>query len=276
MGGVSLFCDVALAARIERAEVDLVRSGNEAARRRGATGIAIPVAGGFASVAEEGSPLNKVAGLGFDGVPGKAELDEIERAFGDIPVQAEVSNLADPEIGAVLTERGYRLVSYENVLGLALDGGYERVTPPGIAVQRTDEDFEAWLDVVVDGFATPDTQGVPSHEEFPREVIANAMRDLIAAAGVQRYVATHDGVIAGAASCRLVDGVAQLTGAATHPAHRRRGIQTALLSARLADLAEAGADIAVITTQPGSKSQENAQRRGFDMLYTRAVLVKHF
>ena len=66
----------------------------------------------------------------------------------------------------------------------------------------------------------------------------------------------------------------QLTGAATVPAHRRRGVQTALLSARLADAAAAGCDVAVITTQPGSKSQQNAQRQGFDLLYTRAVLVK--
>jgi GNAT superfamily N-acetyltransferase len=60
----------------------------------------------------------------------------------------------------------------------------------------------------------------------------------------------------------------------TAPAHRRRGVQTALLSARLADAAAAGCDIAVVTTQPGSKSQQNVQRRGFDLLYTRAVLVK--
>ena len=72
---------------------------------------------------------------------------------------------------------------------------------------------------------------------------------------------------------RMAGGVAQLTGAATAPAHRRRGIQTALLSARLADAA-ACCDAAVITTQPGSKSQQNAQRQGFDLLYARAVLVK--
>jgi GNAT superfamily N-acetyltransferase len=72
----------------------------------------------------------------------------------------------------------------------------------------------------------------------------------------------------------MAEGVAQLTGAATAPAHRRRGVQTALLSARLADAADAGCDIAVLTTQPGSKSQQNAQRRGFDLLYTRAILVK--
>ena len=72
----------------------------------------------------------------------------------------------------------------------------------------------------------------------------------------------------------MSEGVAQLTGAATAPEYRRRGVQTALLSTRLADAAGAGCDIAVVTTQPGSKSQENVQRRGFHLLYTRAVLVK--
>jgi hypothetical protein len=41
----------------------------------------IHIAGGVASFAEEGSPLNKVAGLGFGGVPSAAALDEVERAF---------------------------------------------------------------------------------------------------------------------------------------------------------------------------------------------------
>jgi ribosomal protein S18 acetylase RimI-like enzyme len=90
-----------------------------------------------------------------------------------------------------------------------------------------------------------------------------------------RYVALLEGAIAGGAGLRIEDGVAQLAGAATAPAHRRRGVQTALLSARLVDAAAAGCDVAVITTQPGSKSQQNAQRRGFELLYTRAVLVKY-
>jgi hypothetical protein len=95
---------------------------------------------------------------------------------------------------------------------------------------------------------------------------------IFAAAGVVRYVAVRDGLIAGGASFRMAQGVAQLAGAAT--AHRRRGVQNALLTARLADAADTGCDIAVVTTQPGSKSQQNVQRRGFDLLYTRAVLVK--
>ena len=73
----------------------------------------------------------------------------------------------------------------------------------------------------------------------------------------------------------MAAGLAQLTGAATVRAYRRRGVQTALLSTRLADAAAAGCDIAVVTTQPGSKSQQNVQRRGFYLLYTRAVLGKN-
>ncbi len=209
-------------------------------------------------------------------MPDSAALDEIERAFAarGAPVQIELAQLADPAIGDLLTGRGYRLESFENVLGRALTGEPERVMPPGVEVRPSgEEEFEAWLDVVAEGSAHPDTQGVPWHEEFPREMIIGAERDM-AAAGAIRYAALRDGIIAGGATMRIAEGVAQLTGAATAPAHRRRGMHTALLSARLADAAATGCDVAVITTQPGSKSQQNAQRQGFDLLYTRAVLIK--
>jgi ketosteroid isomerase-like protein/GNAT superfamily N-acetyltransferase len=276
-GRVPLFCDTTLAGRIERVEVRLIAQCSEAARRRaGTAGFVIPIAGGVASFAGEGSPYNKVAGLGFGGVPDPAALDEIEKAFADYgsPVQVELAHLADPAIEALLAGRGYRLESFENVLGRALAGEPERVVPPGIEVRPSGaEEFETWLEAVAEGSVHPDTQGVPWHEEFSREAIIAAERDSAEAASV-RYAALLDGVIVGGATMRISEGVAQLTGAATVPAHRRRGVQTALLSARLADATAAGGDVAVIVTQPGSKSQQNAQRQGFDLLYTRAVLVK--
>ncbi len=273
-----LFCDTALAARIERVETRLITAASRAARRRrkDAQGFVIPLAGGVASFAEDGSPWNKVAGLGFAGLPGPAELGEVERGFAarDAPVQIELAHLADPAIGAALTERGYRLESYENVLGRALDHRQDRALPSGIEVRRSgDDEFERWLRVVADGAEHPDAEGLPAHEDFPRDVYEAAERDM-AAAGVQRYVALRGGVFAGGAALRLSEGVAQLAGAATTPAHRRRGVQTALLAARLADAAAAGCDVAVVTTQPGSRSQHNVQRAGFDLLYTRAVLVR--
>ena len=265
-GRRSLFCDQAPAARIERAEADFMAAGS-------AQGFAMPVAGGIASFAAPGSPFNKVAGLGFGGVPTEAELSAVEAAFRerDCPVQVELAVLGDPAIGALLTGRGYRLVSFENVLGRAL--GDAAAVPDGIEVRLSrDDDFDQWLAVVVDAFAHPDAEGVPSHEEFPYDVLENATRAMVAA-GVRRYSARRDGALAGAASFRVAGTIAQLTGAATAPAHRRHGVQSALLAARLADATAAGCELAVVTTQPGSKSQENVQRLGFDLLYTRAILI---
>nr|WP_084535235.1 GNAT family N-acetyltransferase [Nocardia yamanashiensis] len=275
----TLFCGMELGARIEGVETDLITKGAAAAhaRRSDGQGFAIPLAGGVAAYAEPGSPLNKVAGLGFDGVPTTRELVEIEALYAkrDTPVQVELSHLADPEIGALLTARGYRLLGFENVLGLALTDADLPTPAPGVVVSPSDDtEFDLWLTLVADGFAHPDTQGIASHEEFPREIIAAAMRDLTTAAGVTRYLARHNDAPAGGASMRLAAGIAQLTGAATVPTHRRHGVQTALLATRLSDARTAGSDIATITTQPASKSQQNAQARGFSLLYPRAILVK--
>ncbi|CDO09554.1 acetyltransferase, gnat family protein [Mycolicibacterium cosmeticum] len=261
---MNFFPGTELAARIEAAETALISAGAAEVR---------PLAGGAACFAGPDSPLTKVVGLGFGGVPTDAELDEIERDYArrGAPVQVELSNLADPRIGALLTGRGYRLVSFENVLGT------RPVAEPGVPGVRVDKaraaELQAWIDVVVDGFAHPDAEGVPSHEEFPRDVLAAAVRDMVAA-GAVTYLARCQDTIAGGASMRLTDGVAQLTGAATAPAFRRRGVQSALLSARLSDAHAAGADIAVVTTSPGSRSQQNVQRKGFQLLYTRAILVR--
>jgi hypothetical protein len=66
--------------------------------------------------------------------------------------------------------------------------------------------------------------------------------------------------------------ITSATGAA-----RRRGRDDAFvipIAGGAACYAEDGCDIATVTTQPGSKSQQNVQRRGFHLLCTRAVLVK--
>ncbi len=276
MERTSLFCGTELAARIESAEAQLIEAATAAAQGRGAAGLALPVAGGLACMAEPGSPMNKVVGLGFGGAPAAATMEVIERAFADagVPVAVELCNLADPDVIDVLSGRGYLLVGFENVLGRAFVGGEPPPAPTGIEVRpaRAGE-RDAWVQVVVDGFAHPDGEGVPTHEEFPRDVVERAQRDF-ENAGATAYVAICDGAVAGGGSIRYTEGVAQLTGAATLPGYRRRGIQAALLATRLRDAAGAGCDIAVVTTAPGSMSQKNVQRSGFQLLYTRSVLVK--
>lgn len=275
-----LFASQDLAARIERAECgllqDSVRAVAELRPERGAT--TLPLAGGVASYSGDGSPLNKVAGLGFGGALREGDLEAVERFYRDrgSPVQVELSSLADPDIAPLLTRRGYRLMAFENVLGrdLHTEAHVSRSGADSIVVETTsDASFELWLDTLVTGFMQPDGDGAPAHESFMREALEEIIGDMASAPGLTRYLASHQGVPAGAASARVQDTIAQLTGASTLPAHRRRGVQNALLSRRLTDAAQAGCEVAIVTTQPGSLSQKNAQRNGFELLYTRAVLV---
>jgi hypothetical protein len=95
-----LFASTSLAARIERAECRLLIDGAAACeRRRPGTGIFVrSLAGGVASFTGPGSPLNKVAGLGFAGPLDEDELEAVEKAFAErrSPVHVELSCLADP------------------------------------------------------------------------------------------------------------------------------------------------------------------------------------
>jgi GNAT superfamily N-acetyltransferase len=236
-----------------------------------------PIAGGVAAFTGQSSPLNKVAGLGFGGPVDEGQLAEVEDAFAQrsTAVQVELSILGEPSIGAHLTRRGYVLSGFENVLGIRLPATLAHSSEPDIEVREsTAEELKAWMDVVLTGFDRPDTQGVPSHESFPRDVAERVMSDMATAPGFSRYFALRGGEPAGGGSMRIGDGVAHLCGAATLPQHRRRGVQPALLAARLSVAAARGCDLGVIVTLPGSKSQENAQRRGFCLLYTRAILVR--
>lgn len=267
-----------LAARIERAESDLVHGAVSALiRQDGSAGFIRPLAGGVATFAGPGSPFNKVAGLGFGDAVRAEDLDEIEQLFTEsgAPTQVELSSMADPAVGALLSSRGYRLTAFENVLGLSLRDAPTQTTPDrsdGLAIGR-DSDFDAWLETIVGGFAVPDSPNVPRHEGFSGDVIRGAIRHLSRASGFTRFLATLDQEPVGAASMRIGDGIAQFCGAATLPPFRRRGVQTALLKERLAEAARQECDVAVVTTQPGSASHSNVHRFGFRLLYTRAILL---
>ncbi|CAM4518391.1 GNAT family N-acetyltransferase [Nocardia ninae] len=276
---LSLFAGTDLAARVERADRSLMAEGARAAARRNPQQnvLLLPIGSGLAVWAGAASPLDKVVGVGMGDDFDDSTLDAVEQAYAerDAPVQFEVSTLADPSVVERLTRRGYLLTGFENVLGLRLEPDRQSNPADGVEVSAVGtEDFETWLDVMIDGFATPDTQGVASNEDFPREILDDAMRDMSAADGFTGSLARIDGVPVGGASLRLAEGVAQLCGAATLPAFRRRGVQATLLSTRLATAAAAGCDLAVVSTLPGSKSQQNVQRIGFQLLYARAILVR--
>jgi ribosomal protein S18 acetylase RimI-like enzyme len=275
-----LFVSIELAARIERAEMRLSASlGRIAATRRPETAFADPIAGGVAVFTGPSSPANKMIGVGFEGVPSDEALAAVEDKFRDrgAALQAEVSTLADTALASTLSRRSYVLQGFENVLGRPLDEA-DALSPATTATFDVrliePQELEAWIDVAITGFTSPDLQGVPGEPLPSRQTLEDAFREFTDAPGFRRYAAWVDGRMAGFASMRLDDGLAQLCGAATLPEFRRRGIQTAFLQRRLTDAVAEGCDLALVTTQPGSKSQQNSQQQGFALLYSRALLVK--
>ncbi len=86
------------------------------------------------------------------------------------------------------------------------------------------------------------------------------------------WLAWHDGEPVGAATLAICDGVASLFGASTRVPHRNRGVQHALIAARLAAAVDAGCDLAVVHTEPGSDSQRNVERLGFRLAYTKVTM----
>ena len=150
-----------------------------------------------------------------------------------------------------------------------------RTETHGLSISRHAGDAGSWLDVVVEGFRHPD--GSPqSSESFPDDALRQVYGDFAASPGFVRYLALVDNRVAGGAALRVAGDIAQLCGASTLPGFRRRGVQSALLRRRLGDARAQGCGLAIVTTQPGSKSNHNAQRQGFELLYPRVVLVKHF
>jgi len=281
-----LFATASLAARIERAECQMASDFAHAAKSRREDAFVAPVGGASAVFGGPDQPFNKLAGLGFAAALDEGELSAVEREFDarHAPLRVELSSLADPNVAPMLARRGYTLTGFENVLGLelsrdetariALDVDADRAR--GVTVDRMAADQKgSWIDVVVTGFAHPDVfDGPASDESYPRETLERVFADFSRVQGLVGFLARRDGIVAGGGSLRILDGIAQLCGAATLPEHRRRGVQSALLRARLLDAAHNGCELAVVTTQPGSKSQENVQRAGFTLLYARAILIR--
>ncbi len=273
-----MFCPLSLAARIDRAEGRLCAAIAEAGSVASAqhAPLSLPIAGGVAVYAGPDSPMNKLVGVGFDGPIVGPDLAPIEARFATrtARLQAEVSTLADAELPALLCARGYEPLGFENVLGHPL-GAHLAPAPLGISITLlTPHEHSAFADTLVTAVASPDLGGVGGDPVPPSDVVRRALLAMLRLPGFRGYIARIGGEIAGAASLRLDGDIAQLIGAGTLPRFRRRGVQSALLRARLADVTGGGCQVAVVVTQPGSKSQENVQREGFQLLYARQLLAK--
>ena len=277
----SMFAAVELVERLDQAEASLCADIARVAGARDPSSrwFVHPVAGGAAVFAGPGSPMNKLIGAAFGPIPDEAEMEEIEAAYAErgVPFQAEVSTLADPAFARLLLARGYVLQGYENLLARPLSNPSETVTPSPVSVElvsNSANDMAEWVNLLATGFASQDVGGVGGDIVPPHDEIVHWCGLSAAAPGYRCYSARIDGAVVGGGALYVNAGVAILCGASTLPSFRRRGVQTTVLRARLDDAARLGCEYAMVTVQPGSKSQQNVQREGLALVASRALLVK--
>jgi GNAT superfamily N-acetyltransferase len=271
-----LFLSLDLARRIELAEAQAAVDCAETLNRlRLGSGAAVEeIAGGFAIYCEANSPTTQAVGLGLAGPVSEEEFDHLDafyRSRGE-PVRVETCPLAEASLIEHFGKRGYRVTEFSSVMALPLDGA-NRVQswpgpPPGMTIEKLGhEQIDLWTMTVSQGFA----ENAPVLSE-----ILEVMKMFALGPSAECYLARVDGQVAGGATLAIRKGVAGLFGASTLPAFRNRGVQTALLHARLSHAVEAGCDLAASLTQPGSTSQRNIMRQHFQVLYTRVKFESGF
>jgi GNAT superfamily N-acetyltransferase len=263
--------DLALARRLERASAMSGKACADGTRQlHPELGAAVEeIAGGIAVYAGVDSPVTQALGVGLDGPVDSAELDRLEQFFRTrgAPVAIELCPLAGLPLYEALAKREYRLVEVSNVLVRELNTA-EAFTRPAEAVvvrEALSEEERLFTRTVAQGFA----EQAPVTQE-----LLDVMEGFFHSESTRCFLAFVDGAVAGGASAFAFGRVAGMFGASTLPEFRGRGVQTALLAARLDWAAKLGCDLAKGVTLPGSVSQRNHERFGFRVAYTRTKLVR--
>jgi GNAT superfamily N-acetyltransferase len=233
------------------------------------------VGGGGAFWYSRGNIVNSAFGLGMNGPVEREEIAALIEFFAERGEQAriDVCPYTDASLLRWLATYGFVATGFETVLlqrlGDASDVLSEEPGPvrwggPSVTVHQASSagDRELWAELEARGFK----EDVLTEEDM---VLARAIalrRDAV------HLIGSVDGQPAGTGMLVIDEGAAMLNGDATLPAFRNKGVQTALLHARLRLAAEAGCDLAVIEASPGGTSERNQQRAGFRVAYTRVTM----
>jgi len=266
------FVDLALARRLESCEeMPQVFYARVFQKTRPEIGAAEQeICGGHMVFAGLGSPIGRATGVGLGRTFAAEDLDRIEQFYRQhkAPAQVDLTPMHRPEVFEMFKERGYAIAELNNVLYRKLEGDEETPrTPAKCGIRRSFPEEAGATGEIVERAFFPD--GAP-------EAFRGLIEPLYQMGNALAFVATVDGKPV-ACGTGLVIGehkVFALCGAGTLVEFRGRGLQTALLRARMAAAAKAGCEYAVVVTQGGTTSQRNVERLGFRVAYSKVTVIK--
>lgn len=259
----NIMLDLDLAREIELAEAEAAVTCARMMISKGAEAAEETIAGGYAVYCGANSPITQAVGLGLNGPVNLEEFDKLEEFYfkRKEAVRVETCPLADPTLLEYYKKRNYHVSEFSNVMVLPVGKVRPAKVTPALKIQKAKpEELDLWTLTVAQGFA----------ENYPvTQEILNVMKMFSMGKNAECYLARIDGRVAGGATLAVRGRIAGLFGASTLLEFRKRGVQTALLKARLERAKETGCNLAVSLAQPGSASHRNMTREGFQNLYTR-------
>jgi GNAT superfamily N-acetyltransferase len=246
--------------------------------------------------------VGRAHGLGFKGKLTPEDIAHIEDFYfaREADAQVDVCPYADPSLFAALNERGFQVAEFNQTLARWISPG-ERFAPasdflsgatvgkvqagkktgpkvakkasskksadsPPIKIRRIKpEEAKEWSAAAAQIFFG-DQAAQWENLFIPWSTDKDAT--CLAAFAGSRIVGTAGGLVV------RRHNMMGLWGAATLPEFRGRGIQRAFFQERLRLAQQAGCDLAVTLTLPGTTSQRNAERAGFRPAYTKVVTIK--
>ncbi|PYP82373.1 MAG: hypothetical protein DMG65_26490 [Candidatus Angelobacter sp. Gp1-AA117] len=224
--------------------------------------------GGHLVFVAKDHPVGRAHGLGFSGKVTTEDIEHVEEFYfrHSTAAQVDVSPYADPSLFEALNRRGFQVAEFNQTLA-------RRISPEerfaarveGIEIRAVrPEEADTWRKVLAQVFFGE--HAAQWEDLFTSWAENNPMA----------LAAFSDGkMIAGAGGLLIPHyNLAAFFGAATLPEAQGRGVQSAFMLARLKVAQQAGCDLAVTLTLPGTTSQRNAERAGFRTAYTKVVVSK--
>lgn len=262
------------ARRIENSEVAALKSRLSAIKEINGNPMEVQIqkfgnATAFSVKNIPGPSFNTVKGLTDDDV---AQVEKIIEFYSEkeIPIRFEITPAhVSTDLLTYLKNLGFYQEDFHTSLYKSTESesmDIENNIDTEISIrQLKNDEFDLFAEIYTKGFEMP---------AFLQSGVAQNNKVLYNNPNWTFYIASIANNPAGIGVLFLKDNVANLAAAATIPTQRKKGIQSALIKKRIYQAASKACDLIVGEAKFGSASQNNMERAGMRIGYTKAIWVR--
>ncbi len=268
-GSASLLFDSdMLLEKVQNTSIVMLRTATAAmaVRRPEVGACAADMAGACVGYSGSDVPLTCAIGVGTSGAVKAKDIAAIEAFYESrqSPIRIAISGRTHGGVNSLLTSRGYKAGAPMENWWRPLADVPVKAIPDNIQVQpATIDEADVWVRTVAAGFQESD--GPLDEAKLPPRML-DTFYCFGFADGAQPFLVRRKGAAVGGGVLHINGDTAHLRTTSCRFAHRRNGVQTALLSVRLQLAVKAGCRFVFSSTEGIGASARNLERFGLQPL----------